>query len=86
MRCGGHFEGGTVLHWAGGASGKGALLTGDILQVDSEVLDVRPAEGEVNDVELQGDTPGYLSPEQAWGRAKEIGPADPPGEPGEELR
>ncbi len=35
----------------------------------------RPAEGEVNDVELQGDTPGYLSPEQAWGRAKEIGPA-----------
>jgi hypothetical protein len=33
IRCGGHFEGGTVLHWAGGAGGKGALLTGDILQV-----------------------------------------------------
>ena len=33
VRCGGHFEGGTVLHWAGGASGKGALLTGDIIQV-----------------------------------------------------
>ncbi len=33
IRCGGHFEGGTVLHWAGGANGKGALLTGDILQV-----------------------------------------------------
>jgi glyoxylase-like metal-dependent hydrolase (beta-lactamase superfamily II) len=33
VRCGGHFEGGTVLHWAGGAGGKGALLTGDILQV-----------------------------------------------------
>lgn len=30
---GGHFEGGTVLHWAGGAGGKGALLTGDIIQV-----------------------------------------------------
>jgi glyoxylase-like metal-dependent hydrolase (beta-lactamase superfamily II) len=33
VRCGGHFEGGTILHWAGGANGKGALLTGDILQV-----------------------------------------------------
>lgn len=33
LRCGGHFEGGTVLHWAGGAGGQGALLTGDILQV-----------------------------------------------------
>src|SRR6058998_791305 len=33
IRCGGHFEGGTVLHWAGGAAGKGALLSGDIIQV-----------------------------------------------------
>jgi hypothetical protein len=33
VRCGGHFAGGTVLHWAGGAGGRGALLTGDILQV-----------------------------------------------------
>ena len=33
IRCGGHFEGGTVLHWAGGAGGRGALLTGDIVQV-----------------------------------------------------
>jgi hypothetical protein len=32
-RCGGHFEGGTVLHWAAGAEGRGALLSGDILQV-----------------------------------------------------
>jgi hypothetical protein len=31
--CGGHFDGGTVLHWAGGAGGRGALLTGDIIQV-----------------------------------------------------
>src|SRR5699024_9831424 len=30
---GGHFEGGTVLHWTEGANGEGALLTGDILQV-----------------------------------------------------
>lgn len=33
IRCGGHFDGGTVLHWAGGAGGKGALLSGDIIQV-----------------------------------------------------
>lgn len=33
VRCGGHFDGGTVLHWQGGAGGKGSLLTGDILQV-----------------------------------------------------
>src|ERR1044071_9474372 len=33
IRCGGHFEGGTVLHWADGEGGEGALLTGDIIQV-----------------------------------------------------
>ncbi|MGH2712844.1 MAG: MBL fold metallo-hydrolase, partial [Thermoleophilaceae bacterium] len=33
VRCGGHFAGGTVLHWAGGADGRGALLSGDIVQV-----------------------------------------------------
>jgi len=33
IRCGGHFEGGTVLHWPDGAGGKGAILSGDILQV-----------------------------------------------------
>lgn len=33
IRCGGHFEGGQILHWAAGAGGKGALLSGDLLQV-----------------------------------------------------
>lgn len=33
VRCGGHFEGGTVLHWPSGADGRGALLVGDILMV-----------------------------------------------------
>jgi len=33
IRAGGHFEGGTVLHWADGAGGKGAIFGGDILQV-----------------------------------------------------
>jgi hypothetical protein len=30
---GGHYPGGTVLHWPAGASGKGALLSGDVVQV-----------------------------------------------------
>jgi glyoxylase-like metal-dependent hydrolase (beta-lactamase superfamily II) len=33
IRCGGHFPGGTVLHWPQGGEGKGALLSGDIIQV-----------------------------------------------------
>ncbi len=33
IRLGGHFPGGTVLHWKQGAGGKGALLSGDIIQV-----------------------------------------------------
>src|SRR5438067_3910469 len=33
INCGGHFEGGTVLHWPDGANGDGALLTGDIITV-----------------------------------------------------
>lgn len=32
-RLGGHFAGGTVLHWQQGAEGRGALLSGDIIQV-----------------------------------------------------
>jgi glyoxylase-like metal-dependent hydrolase (beta-lactamase superfamily II) len=32
-RCGGHFEGSTVLLWPEGADGKGALLTGDTMYV-----------------------------------------------------
>ena len=36
LRCGGHFAGGTVLHWAQGANGKGALLSGDIVQVGQD--------------------------------------------------
>ena len=36
INCGGHFDGGTVLHWPAASRGcgsKGALLTGDIIQV-----------------------------------------------------
>ena len=33
LRLGGHFAGGTILHWGTGADARGALLTGDIVQV-----------------------------------------------------
>jgi glyoxylase-like metal-dependent hydrolase (beta-lactamase superfamily II) len=33
VRCGGHFPGSTILHWSAGAEGRGALLSGDTLQV-----------------------------------------------------
>ncbi|MEX1254436.1 MAG: MBL fold metallo-hydrolase [Dehalococcoidia bacterium] len=33
IQTGGHFEGSTVIHWAAGAEGRGALLTGDSIQV-----------------------------------------------------
>jgi glyoxylase-like metal-dependent hydrolase (beta-lactamase superfamily II) len=36
IRLGGHFPGATVLHWAGGAGGKGVLLSGDVVQVGQD--------------------------------------------------
>lgn len=36
IRGGGHFAGGTMLHWPAGADGAGVLLTGDIIQVVSD--------------------------------------------------
>ncbi|MCB8926290.1 MAG: MBL fold metallo-hydrolase [Ardenticatenaceae bacterium] len=36
IRGGGHYAGGTMLHWPAGANGAGVLLTGDIIQVVSD--------------------------------------------------
>lgn len=33
IRCGGHFPGSAVLHWAAGAGGAGALFTGDTMMI-----------------------------------------------------
>ncbi len=33
IRCGGHFPGATVLHWAEALDGRGALMTGDVVMV-----------------------------------------------------
>ena len=35
----------------------------------------RPVEGDPTDVELFGEQPGFLSPEQAWGRSADLGVA-----------
>lgn len=36
VHCGGHFAGSTVLHWADGADGLGALLTGDTIMANMD--------------------------------------------------
>ena len=36
IHCGGHFAGSTVLHWADGADGLGALFTGDTIMVNMD--------------------------------------------------
>jgi len=36
VQTGGHFEGSAVLHWAAGADGRGALLTGDSISVAAD--------------------------------------------------
>jgi glyoxylase-like metal-dependent hydrolase (beta-lactamase superfamily II) len=36
VRTGGHFTGGTIMHWRAGAEGRGALLTGDVAMVAAD--------------------------------------------------
>jgi glyoxylase-like metal-dependent hydrolase (beta-lactamase superfamily II) len=36
VRCGGHFDGAAVLHWASGCDGRGALLSADVLAVAAD--------------------------------------------------
>jgi hypothetical protein len=36
VRCGGHFPGGTVLHYESGANGRGIVCSGDILSVTTD--------------------------------------------------
>ena len=36
IRCGGHFPGGAVAHWAGGAGGRGIVCAGDVLTVATD--------------------------------------------------
>jgi len=36
VRCGGHFEGAQVMHWASAEDGRGALFTGDVIKVSMD--------------------------------------------------
>jgi hypothetical protein len=36
IRCGGHFPGGTVLHWGAGAKGAGVVCSSDIATVTTD--------------------------------------------------
>ena len=40
IRCPGHFEGGQIMHHAAAAGGRGAVLTGDVLQVTADARHV----------------------------------------------
>ena len=36
IKCGGHFPGSSILYWAGGAEGEGAIFTGDTIHVAAD--------------------------------------------------
>lgn len=50
--CGGHFAGSAVAHWAAGAGGAGALLTGDTIMIGADLASVSAMRSYVNDVPL----------------------------------
>jgi hypothetical protein len=60
LRLGGHFPGGTVLHWAAGQAGGGALLTGDIVQVVADRRSVSFMRSYPNLIPLPANTVGEI--------------------------
>lgn len=56
IQCGGHFEGSAALHWAAGAEGRGALLTGDTITVVSDRRFVSFMRSYPNDIPLPATT------------------------------
>jgi len=52
IQAGGHFEGSAALHWAGGANGRGALLTGDTITVVADRRFVSFMRSYPNDIPL----------------------------------
>jgi hypothetical protein len=61
LRLGGHFAGGTVLHWATGAEGRGAILSGDILQVAADTSRVSFLWSYPNMMPLSATTVGRIA-------------------------
>src|SRR5207248_3159147 len=60
INCGGHFDGGTVLYWPAGANRKGALLTGDIIQVVQDRRFVSFMRSYPNYIPLGSDAIGWI--------------------------
>lgn len=52
VQCGGHFAGSSVAHWREGASGRGALLTGDTIAVGADRVTVNVMRSFVNNIPL----------------------------------
>lgn len=60
IRCGGHFPGGTVLHWSQGGNGNGALLSGDVIQVAADRKSVSFMYSYPNYIPLGADAVGRI--------------------------
>lgn len=52
VQCGGHFPGSAVVHWAAGAGGRGALLTGDTMAIGADRASVNVMRSYVNNIPL----------------------------------
>jgi len=52
IQCGGHFAGSGVAHWAPGADGRGALLTGDTIAIGADRASVNVMRSYVNNIPL----------------------------------
>lgn len=52
IQCGGHFAGSAVAHWAPGAGGRGALLTGDTIAIGADRASVSVMRSYVNHIPL----------------------------------
>ena len=60
IQCGGHFEGSAALHWAAGAEGRGALLTGDTITVVADRRFVSFMRSYPNDIPLPAVAVGRI--------------------------
>ena len=52
LQCGGHFAGSSVVHWAAGAGGRGALLTGDTIAIGADRSSANVMRSYVNRIPL----------------------------------
>ena len=67
VQCGGHFTGSSVAHWAAGAAGRGALLTGDTIAIGADRASVGVLRSYVNRIPLpERDVRRILDRVAAW--------------------